>query len=234
MIEIFDSTLRDGAQGENVNFSVEDKFNLMKALDDFGIDALCLSGHKGLFAPPGIGLLMISEAFKHEALKKRALVLGGTGIDSLDEDMPSVFPERFEAGTQSAPLCLGLLAGIRFIKHLTLDAIAEKERLLGAYARDILLSKKGVTVYRPDLCSSILSFNVEGYSPERVAEYFDEQSICLRAGLHCAPDAHAAIGSLEQFGGSVRLSLGHFNTLNELDAFKKVLFSLPQKSSPAI
>lgn len=37
-VQIFDSTLRDGAQGENVNFSVEDKFNVMKALDDFGID----------------------------------------------------------------------------------------------------------------------------------------------------------------------------------------------------
>ena len=35
---MLDSTLRDGAQGENVNFSVEDKFNVMKALDDFGID----------------------------------------------------------------------------------------------------------------------------------------------------------------------------------------------------
>lgn len=37
-VSIFDSTLRDGAQGENVNFSVEDKFKVMKALDDFGID----------------------------------------------------------------------------------------------------------------------------------------------------------------------------------------------------
>lgn len=37
-VQIFDSTLRDGAQGENVNFSVEDKFSVMKALDDFGID----------------------------------------------------------------------------------------------------------------------------------------------------------------------------------------------------
>ena len=37
-IQIFDSTLRDGAQGESVNFSVEDKFSVMKALDEFGID----------------------------------------------------------------------------------------------------------------------------------------------------------------------------------------------------
>ena len=37
-IEIFDSTLRDGAQGENINFSAQDKFNIMKALDNFGVD----------------------------------------------------------------------------------------------------------------------------------------------------------------------------------------------------
>lgn len=34
---IFDSTLRDGAQGENVNFSVIDKLNIVKALDEFGV-----------------------------------------------------------------------------------------------------------------------------------------------------------------------------------------------------
>ena len=37
-VQIFDSTLRDGAQGENVTFSVEDKLNIVKALDKFGVD----------------------------------------------------------------------------------------------------------------------------------------------------------------------------------------------------
>ncbi|MEM1483815.1 citramalate synthase [Oscillospiraceae bacterium PP1C4] len=36
-IEIFDSTLRDGAQSENVSFSVEDKLNIVRALDEMGI-----------------------------------------------------------------------------------------------------------------------------------------------------------------------------------------------------
>ena len=36
-IEIFDSTLRDGAQGEGIAFSVEDKLNIVKALDALGI-----------------------------------------------------------------------------------------------------------------------------------------------------------------------------------------------------
>lgn len=36
-IEIFDSTLRDGSQGEGISFSVQDKLNIVKALDDFGV-----------------------------------------------------------------------------------------------------------------------------------------------------------------------------------------------------
>ncbi|HKM32112.1 MAG TPA: citramalate synthase [Oscillospiraceae bacterium] len=35
---MFDSTLRDGAQSENVTFSVEDKLNIVRTLDEFGID----------------------------------------------------------------------------------------------------------------------------------------------------------------------------------------------------
>lgn len=37
-ITIYDSTLRDGAQGGNVAFSVSDKIKIAKALDDFGVD----------------------------------------------------------------------------------------------------------------------------------------------------------------------------------------------------
>ncbi|MBC8569829.1 citramalate synthase [Zongyangia hominis] len=37
-IEIFDSTLRDGAQGEGISFSVEDKLNIARALDQLGVD----------------------------------------------------------------------------------------------------------------------------------------------------------------------------------------------------
>lgn len=36
-IELFDSTLRDGSQGEGISFSVQDKITIVKALDDFGI-----------------------------------------------------------------------------------------------------------------------------------------------------------------------------------------------------
>lgn len=37
-IEIFDSTLRDGAQAEGISFSVSDKVKIAKALDELGVD----------------------------------------------------------------------------------------------------------------------------------------------------------------------------------------------------
>ena len=39
-IELFDTTLRDGTQGEGVNLSVEDKIRLAKRLDSFGINII--------------------------------------------------------------------------------------------------------------------------------------------------------------------------------------------------
>lgn len=36
-IEIFDSTLRDGAQGEGISFSADDKLKILRRLDDFGV-----------------------------------------------------------------------------------------------------------------------------------------------------------------------------------------------------
>jgi 2-isopropylmalate synthase len=36
-IQIFDTTLRDGTQGEKVSFSAEDKFRIAKRLDEFGV-----------------------------------------------------------------------------------------------------------------------------------------------------------------------------------------------------
>src|SRR5689334_19022123 len=37
IVQIYDTTLRDGAQAEDVNFSVEDKIRIARKLDQFGV-----------------------------------------------------------------------------------------------------------------------------------------------------------------------------------------------------
>ena len=39
-VSIFDSTLRDGAQGSGVTFSVEDKLKIVKILDQLGVECI--------------------------------------------------------------------------------------------------------------------------------------------------------------------------------------------------
>jgi len=39
-VQIFDSTLRDGAQGEGISFSVEDKLKIVMALDELGVHTI--------------------------------------------------------------------------------------------------------------------------------------------------------------------------------------------------
>ena len=36
-IEIYDTTLRDGAQAEDISFSVEDKIRITEKLDELGV-----------------------------------------------------------------------------------------------------------------------------------------------------------------------------------------------------
>jgi selenocysteine lyase/cysteine desulfurase len=68
----------------------------------------------------------------------------------------------------------------------------------------------------------VLSFNIEGRDPAEIGFLLDDEySICVRTGLHCAPDAHRSIGTLPS--GTVRVSPGLFNTEEEIDALLSAL-----------
>ena len=62
-----------------------------------GAAFIAMPGHKGLYGPQGTGLLLCGG----EALP---LLQGGTGSESLRQEMPDFLPDRLEAGTHnSAP-----------------------------------------------------------------------------------------------------------------------------------
>ncbi len=70
---------------------------------ELNIDMLAFTGHKGLLGPMGTGGLYIRDGVKLETLKE-----GGTGGDSIMEEMPGYLPDRYEAGTQNIPSMAGL------------------------------------------------------------------------------------------------------------------------------
>ena len=174
---------------------------------------LAMPGHKGLYGPQGTGLLLCGS----DALP---LIEGGTGSESLRQSMPDFLPDRLEAGTHNVPGIAGLEAGIAFVRAQRPERILHHSRALIRRAGEGLgkiPNVHGFLSLEAGLQAGVLSFTVDGLSPEEVAEEMAKRGIALRAGLHCAPFAHKTVGTLPD--GTVRLSVSVFNRESEIDTF---------------
>ena len=183
------------------------------------IDALCVPGHKGLYGPMGTGAVIYS-VHGAECGRIKSFIEGGSGFNSLDTQMPSKLPEKLEGGTVNLCGIAGLAAGVNFINTTGLALIRNHEIRLTELAASRLSQIPRVKLYRYD-SSSIILFNAEGVSSEQIAAELDGEGICVRSGYQCAPLAHKRIGT--PVGGGVRLSVGAFNTCEEIDAFADAL-----------
>ena len=63
----------------------------------------------------------------------------------------------------------------------------------------------------------VLSFNIRGFEAGDVGTMLDvDYDIACRTGLQCAPKVHEGLGTID-IHGTVRLSIGAFNTEKEID-----------------
>ncbi|MGI6031434.1 MAG: aminotransferase class V-fold PLP-dependent enzyme [Eubacteriales bacterium] len=179
------------------------------------IDVLAAAGHKGLYGPPGTGILL-----RREGIEFRPLMQGGTGSVSGRLDQPDWWPDQMESGTVNLPAILGLQAGVDYVSRLGWERIARHEMSLREYARRGLEKISGVEVFSlPGPCTGVLSFRVKGEDSEETAQRLDRAGIAVRAGLHCAPLAHGVMGTLDT--GTVRVSPGVFNNRQHIDRLLK-------------
>jgi cysteine desulfurase / selenocysteine lyase len=182
------------------------------------IDILAFTGHKGLLGPTGTGGIVFSPGFDERRVTP--LIFGGTGSRSEHEQQPDFLPDRFESGTANIAGIAGLSAGLDYILERGLDEIRSHESALAGRLIEGLGAIEGVTVYGttdPARRTAAVSFRIAGIDNAEAARLFsDEFDIMCRAGLHCAPRAHRAIGTFAQ--GTIRLSIGPFNTAADIDA----------------
>ncbi len=184
-------------------------------MQTMNIDVLCFTGHKGLMGPQGTGGLCIRPG-----VELRPLLRGGTGIHSYDHDQPKEYPARLEAGTLNTHGIAGLNAALDFIFEKGVQAIGVRERMLMRQFYDGVHGIPGVTVYG-DFAqverAAIVTLNIRDYDSAEVSDaLFADYDIATRAGAHCAPRLHQALGTVEQ--GAVRFSFAFFNTEEEVNA----------------
>lgn len=190
-----------------------------------GVHLLAAPGHKGLLGPLGTGLLYVAEGVEAELQPIRQ---GGTGTHSEEEAQPRELPDRYEAGNLNVPGIVGLQAGVRHVLAAGVEAERARQQRLMTRLLAGLHELDGVQVYGPPDAAGrvgLVSLRWEGLSPQELASVLDAQwSIQTRAGLHCAPRMHASLGTLPE--GTLRLSVGHFTTLDQIDTVLAALAAI--------
>ncbi len=200
-------------------------------MDELGIDLVAFTGHKALMGPQGTGGLAVASGVDvHPVLR------GGTGVLSFEEGQPAGYPEHLEAGTLNGHGIAGLSAAAAWIAEKGLDTI---------HAHDLALVRRfvtgarraGATVYGDFPATEegllapgfdhapVVSVNLPGWDSSEVADALGhDYDIAVRAGGHCAPRMHRALGT--QDTGAVRFSFGCFTTEEDVDAALTALAEL--------
>ena len=184
------------------------------SMEDLGAAFIAMPGHKGLLGPQGTGLLLCG----HET---RTLLEGGTGSLSRQREMPGFLPDRLEAGTQNVPGAAGLLAGLRYLGSVPPGSIPEREKALREALIPRLRRIPGVRVFAGEPQTGVISMTAEDRDCVRLSEALGRRGIATRAGLHCAPLAHEAAGTIDT--GTLRVSLGPFTRWGDIKAFAAAL-----------
>jgi cysteine desulfurase/selenocysteine lyase len=185
-------------------------------IEQLHVDIVAFTGHKSLLGPTGIGGLYVREG-----IDIRHTRAGGTGVRSAHRMHLDEYPYRLEYGTGNVMGIAGLHAGLKWIKERGIDKICDHEMKLTRMLRDGLGELNDVSLYcQDDLTDhiSVMSFNIGKMEAVNAGTLLDgEYNIACRTGLHCAPLVHEQLGTAQN-GGSVRMSIGPFNTEDHIKA----------------
>ncbi len=184
-----------------------------------GVDLLAFPGHKGLLGPLGTGGLYLREGMEEVVGTVRE---GGTGSRSEEDVQPKTMPDRYEAGSHNTPGIAGLERGVRYLLDRGISSVrAHEEALMERFLSRLgELEEAGFRLLGTRRIADrvgVFSLVHSTLGCEEVACRLEEAfGVLVRSGIHCAPRAHGAMGSLAG-GGAVRLSVSCFTTDAELD-----------------
>ena len=183
-------------------------------IQKYGIDFLCLSGHKGLMSLGGVGVLVCSGK-----VPVKTIIEGGTGGASMEKTQPTALPERLESGTLNTAGICSLGAGIDYVSNIGLDKIHAREVSLCKKFYNALKNEPKLKFYGGDFANrvGVVSFNIEGADSGSVTQYLSDQGFALRGGFHCSALAHTHLGT--QATGTIRMSPGYRTTDDEIERF---------------
>ncbi len=190
-------------------------------VQELDADFYAFSSHK-MYGPNGVGVLF----GKKELLEIMPPYQGGGEMIAEVSFSGTTFnelPYKFEAGTPHITGVIGLGAAISFLKEIGYEAISAHEQSLLKYATEKLLQVPGMRIYGESASrSGVISFNIEDIHAYDLGMLLDKTGVAVRTGHHCADPVMQHF----QIPGTVRISFGIYNTIEEIDAFMQALLKV--------
>jgi selenocysteine lyase/cysteine desulfurase len=177
------------------------------------IDFYVFTGHKSLHGPSGTGGFYLKDINS-----LHPTVFGGTGNNSLDSFMPSILPDIFEAGTPNIIGIYGLFATIKqFNKFSNFDLVFDLINFFDNHPKWSVYS----AINRENQ-SNIFSVQHKILDNSFISDKLSkEYNITVRTGLHCSPNAHKHLNTIDK--GTIRFSLSNYHTKQDITFLKSII-----------
>lgn len=182
-------------------------------VQDLDADFYVFSGHK-VYGPTGIGVLYGKETWLDKLPPYQG---GGEMIKnvSFEHTTFNELPFKFEAGTPDYIGSTALAKALDYVSAIGMDKIAAYEHKLTVYAMNRLKEIPGMRIFgEAEHKGGVISFLVGNIHHFDMGTLLDRLGIAVRTGHHCAEPLMHRMG----IEGTVRASLGLYNTKEEIDA----------------
>lgn len=186
------------------------------------VDLFALSGHK-LHAPQGVGAL-----YMRNNISLAPFIVGGAQ------------EQRRRAGTLAVPNIVGLGAACQLAQqdddHVTIEKL--RNQLEDGILEQIPNARVNGTRERSKRLPNTSNVSFEHVEGQNILEHLDREEICVSTGSACHSTTHESSATLKAMNvpytaaqGSIRFSLGRYNTESDVETTLRVLPSIIEKLS---
>ncbi len=185
-----------------------------------GCDFLAFTGHK-MLGPTGIGVLVA----KPELLTSMEPFMGGGEMINDVTTTGSTWaegPRKFEAGTPPIAEVIGLGAAAEYLMAFGMENVRRHEVALTDYALNALTEFEGMRIFGPADPAERgcpISFELPDVHAHDVAQFLDQEGVCVRAGHHCTKPLMRDLG----VAATARASTHVYSTSDDIDALVRAL-----------
>jgi L-cysteine/cystine lyase len=176
-----------------------------------GADVYAIPGQKWLLGPEGTGAVAVPRPVRDRLTPSVAGYATFERVDSAGDAVVWTSARKFEGSGYHRPSVVGLARSIGWLSMFVgLDWVYQRGARLAAAMADRLAATAGVEVLTPrDHMATLVSFRIDGWTPDQVREELGARVFAITRTLPLVD--------------AVRLSVGFFNTEDELERVAEVV-----------